>query len=309
MTGVTHRFEDGGTLRGWGSTPLRSATWKVNRSGYRRCFESRWVLRDWESCSPPSALESDVRVDGPPVATRSTPSGELFDSASLRYARLPQRQRDPASKTGQSRFESEGAHCYYGSMQCEHCSHEHDGGYGAGRFCGWKCARSYSTASRRLEINAKISRSLKGRPAWSSGGFRAGYDPRRPSQEVMRAARVRSGETSKANAKMRLCGDWDSLSFGLKRKRVLHEQDSCCLHCGLNEWRGQRLVIEIDHVDGDHDNDARENLRGLCPNCHSQTPTWKGRNKDRVSQGGNGAFEASKVGFDSSDPNEATEPG
>jgi hypothetical protein len=50
-----------------------------------------------------------------------------------------------------------------------------------------------------------------------------------------------------------------------------------CSECGLTEWRGSRLVL--DHVNGDPRDHRLENLRLLCPNCNSQTPTFAGRNK------------------------------
>lgn len=49
--------------------------------------------------------------------------------------------------------------------------------------------------------------------------------------------------------------------------------------CGLtNEWNGRPLVLELDHKDGNRHNNDVENLRFLCPNCHSQTPTHRGKN-------------------------------
>ncbi len=45
-------------------------------------------------------------------------------------------------------------------MNCENCENEHDGSYGSGRFCGPKCARSFSTKARRQEINKKVSRAM-----------------------------------------------------------------------------------------------------------------------------------------------------
>jgi len=44
--------------------------------------------------------------------------------------------------------------------------------------------------------------------------------------------------------------------------------------CGLNEWRGQPITLQVDHIDGDTTNNLRENLRLLCPNCHTQTDSW-----------------------------------
>ena len=43
-----------------------------------------------------------------------------------------------------------------------------------------------------------------------------------------------------------------------------------CNHCGISEWNGKTLVLEIDHKDECYWNNTRENLQFLCPNCHSQ---------------------------------------
>jgi 5-methylcytosine-specific restriction endonuclease McrA len=51
-----------------------------------------------------------------------------------------------------------------------------------------------------------------------------------------------------------------------------------CVGCGVSEWRGSPLALELDHVNGDDTDDRLENLRLLCPNCHSQTDTYRGRN-------------------------------
>jgi len=51
-----------------------------------------------------------------------------------------------------------------------------------------------------------------------------------------------------------------------------------CSECGIDSWNEKPIVLELDHIDGDNRNNLPVNLRLLCPNCHSQTPTFRGRN-------------------------------
>lgn len=51
-----------------------------------------------------------------------------------------------------------------------------------------------------------------------------------------------------------------------------------CYGCGITEWKNQRIPLELDHIDGDKTNNTLENLKILCPNCHSITPTYKRKN-------------------------------
>jgi 5-methylcytosine-specific restriction endonuclease McrA len=54
-----------------------------------------------------------------------------------------------------------------------------------------------------------------------------------------------------------------------------------CEECGAGEWRGRPLVLQLHHLNGDSTDHRLENLALLCPNCHSQTDTWGGRNARR----------------------------
>jgi len=54
-----------------------------------------------------------------------------------------------------------------------------------------------------------------------------------------------------------------------------------CAECGLKEWRERPLSLVLDHINGSNRDHRIENLRLLCPNCHSQTSTFAGRNKGR----------------------------
>ena len=51
-----------------------------------------------------------------------------------------------------------------------------------------------------------------------------------------------------------------------------------CNECGISEWNGKDLVLHLDHINGNSRDHRLENLRLLCPNCHSQTDTYCGRN-------------------------------
>lgn len=68
---------------------------------------------------------------------------------------------------------------------------------------------------------------------------------------------------------------FEKLGSILRKKIVMEDQNYECLHCKLDQWMGTRITLELDHIDGDRKNNLRENLRCLCPNCHSMTDTWR----------------------------------
>ena len=69
-------------------------------------------------------------------------------------------------------------------------------------------------------------------------------------------------------------------SFKLKR-RLLKEglKNPTCECCGLTEWQGAPIPLELHHLNGDNKDNRLENLQLLCPNCHALTDSYRGRNK------------------------------
>ena len=68
---------------------------------------------------------------------------------------------------------------------------------------------------------------------------------------------------------------------GARRLRLIKERGHRCEICELTEWMEQAIPLELDHIDGNSDNNDRSNLRVVCPNCHAQTDTYCGKNIGR----------------------------
>jgi len=104
-------------------------------------------------------------------------------------------------------------------------------------------------------------------------------------------------EVTKANSKEKFCSIQCQADFsmmekiknGLAKPKTLKRfliktYGNKCWTCKIEKWNKKEIVMELEHIDGNSENNNLENLSLICPNCHSQTPTYKGRNK------GNGRY-------------------
>lgn len=75
-------------------------------------------------------------------------------------------------------------------------------------------------------------------------------------------------------------GHWGQLSNYIRRYMLEKNQYKCSI-CGWGEVNPytNTIPLEIDHIDGDASNNREENLRVICPNCHSLTPSYRGANR------------------------------
>lgn len=65
------------------------------------------------------------------------------------------------------------------------------------------------------------------------------------------------------------------------RRYLIRTRTHECSICFYSLWQGRKIPLEVDHKDGNSENNSEGNLRLICPNCHAQTPTYKGKNKGR----------------------------
>jgi transposase-like protein len=137
-----------------------------------------------------------------------------------------------------------------------------------------KCARRYDWAEIQVAVNEGLSlRECMGkfgftRGSWARAVRRGAVVPRQwitPIDELL----VVGPRRSRGHIKARL------LREGLKGPR--------CEICGLSEWLGKPLSLELHHVNGRGNDNRLENLQLLCGNCHSQTDNWGGRGIRRKS--------------------------
>jgi hypothetical protein len=76
------------------------------------------------------------------------------------------------------------------------------------------------------------------------------------------------------------------LNTGHIKKRLIKDRliEERCARCGISDWLGQKLSLHLDHKNGARTDFRMENLWLLCPNCHSQTPTYCGRNASKIAR-------------------------
>jgi hypothetical protein len=64
---------------------------------------------------------------------------------------------------------------------------------------------------------------------------------------------------------------------GSHKNVLIKERGHKCEVCKRSTWNKKPITLELEHKDGDKKNNVKENLLLMCPNCHSQTPTWRRR--------------------------------
>jgi MerR HTH family regulatory protein len=70
----------------------------------------------------------------------------------------------------------------------------------------------------------------------------------------------------------------DTIGSRALKNYLLDTRGHRCEVCGITEWMGRPAPLELDHRNGNPLNNQLDNVRLICPNCHAQTATYKGKN-------------------------------
>lgn len=91
---------------------------------------------------------------------------------------------------------------------------------------------------------------------------------------------TKPGNGNKISLNEILDGKHPQYQTGKLRVRLIQEgiKHHKCESCGIEEWMGSKISLELDHINGIRTDHRLDNLRILCPNCHSQTPTYRAKN-------------------------------
>lgn len=88
----------------------------------------------------------------------------------------------------------------------------------------------------------------------------------------------KSNQKAKENSFKKAFIKDSTYSTSFIKAKFIEKRNYECNICGISEWNNSPIVLELNHINGDNRDNRWENLRLLCPNCHSQTGTFRGRN-------------------------------
>lgn len=153
------------------------------------------------------------------------------------------------------------------TLICECCSTSFQSSSSRQRYCSRSCA---------VKVNNKLHPKRKAHTFLCPGCLE---EKRGSKKQIYCSLTCMQVAKRKATIEAFLAGDPVPKSKAV-REYILATQGGHCAVCPLTpEWNGAPLVFILDHIDGDSTNDSPNNLRLVCPNCDSQLPTFKSRNR------------------------------
>lgn len=154
------------------------------------------------------------------------------------------------------------------TANCLQCGKEFKQKYNA-KFCSSSCSATYNNQTRKCKPYRRV-RSIK---CLNCGEVKYTTNRVYCSRECLKGVARKS--ILKGECK----------NYRLMKKYLFETRGENCERCRLgSEWNGEKLTLQLDHIDGNSDNNKLENLRILCPNCHTQTHTYGSKNRSTSSR-------------------------
>lgn len=165
---------------------------------------------------------------------------------------------------------------------CKQCSSALEYKHRKNLFCNRSCSASFNNQFRRRknvqQENILVNNTDDGRVIWKclscdtehkTKPYKVGYYCKHSCQVNHKYS---------LNVKSWINGG-EYLSKGAIKRYLREKFGDKCSVCGIDSWCGKSLVLELEHKDGNSDNNCPDNVCLICPNCHSQTNTYKAKNK------------------------------
>jgi hypothetical protein len=134
-------------------------------------------------------------------------------------------------------------------------------------FCSHSCSASFNNAG--VKRNTKDGRWVKKQCVWCGSET---VNKKYCSYECCRYDK-------KNNRRNKIVRDGSLVNYAKDKWYLIETRGNKCEICNNTQWMGQEIPLDVDHIDGNSDNDSLSNVRLICPNCHRQTNNYGSKNK------------------------------
>ena len=178
------------------------------------------------------------------------------------------KQREKIKQEAKDRYENN-------PKFCEHCKEKipYEKRNWADKYCSRKCSAIENNGKKKSDRAVTKCLACENTFIQTKISYRKKFCSIKCQQELARQQAM----------KILLDGKQTKLKNPALRKLIIEKYGAKCMECGwdkINPASG-KCPIELEHIDGNSENNMLENLKLLCPNCHSLTPTYKALNKGK----------------------------